>query len=627
MYQDYPHEDYPYQNTSSSEDEGIDSETEAELYAQVHYAEDLSTLDCVDVVEKGGNEGDNGHDGRDNKVERGCGEQNQGGTEGRMHTVGSREGDGDGDREASHVLAVTPKHRAHTAHLPARTQGGLSGSREEEGVGRTERSGKAKRSKAERRLLKTVRSVVATDLDGEHDSDGSSISNYQILDGRTITGDELLEINVVGKKAGVSGLSPGDTILAEENKTDAGGDAEHWEVDERDREVQFGKFQRSRYYRDISHSRVRCRNCDQVGHLSKVCPKPPRKSACFLCGGRDHQSFTCPTAACHFCSNPGHQTRYCKGRYRCAETVCLHCHWKGHLARDCPDKWRQYHSTTTVGAAVVRGSGDQNNNIWCFNCGTQGHFGHDCSWPPMCKYLYPTSPFVTVYGEFTHSGNGKKRKFDADSDNYRSHNKRARRDGQPYQSPHGTKPNFKDTKKSKLSQFVQTAFSKVKNKVTGKKKGPSEKKKKWLERKNKAMNSEEAYENQLMAYDLKQLDQRCKSNFKRNANKKKKKVKQKIQQGGGWTDPREWRGVQVQVGTGGRHVSLQQTQGNSNAAAQHKKKQKKDRRRGNRAKRQQGQQGRGPGATGQSKHAKNKFVSPQGFATSFRGFNNAKKQW
>ncbi|XP_078578698.1 zinc finger CCHC domain-containing protein 7-like isoform X2 [Branchiostoma floridae x Branchiostoma japonicum] len=626
MYQDYALPD-SYQNTSSSEDEGIDSETEAELYAQVHYAEDLSTLDCVDVVEEGGNEGDKGHEGLDNKVERGYGEQNQGGTEGWMHTVG----DGDGDREASHVLPVTPKHQAHT--VPAHTKGG---SREEKGVGRTERSGKAKRSRAERRPLKTVRSVVATDSDGEHDSDGSSISNYQILDGRAITGDELLELNVVGKKAGVSGLSSGDPILAEENKTDADGDAEHWEVDERDREVQFGKFQRSRYYRDISHSRVRCRNCDQVGHLSKVCPKPPRKSACFLCGGRDHQSSTCPTAACHFCSNPGHQTRYCKGRYRCAESVCLHCHWKGHLARDCPDKWRQYHSTTAVGTAIVKGSGDQNNNIWCYNCGTQGHFGHDCSWPPMCKYLYPTSPFITVYGEFTHSGKGKKRKFDTDNDNYRSHNKRARRDGQTYQSSHGTKQNFKDNKKSKLSQFVQTAFSKVKNNVTGKKKGASEKKKKWLERKKMAMSSEEAYENQLMAYDLKQLDQRCKSNFKRNANKKKKKVQQKIQQGGSWTDPREWRGVQVQVGRGGRQVSLQQTQRRKSKEArkkdaayiqQYKKEQKRERKRANRASHQQGQQGRGPGAAGQSKHDKKKFVSAQGFATSFRGFNNGKKQW
>ncbi|XP_035669378.1 zinc finger CCHC domain-containing protein 7-like isoform X2 [Branchiostoma floridae] len=492
MYQDYALPD-SYQNTSSSEDEGIDSETEAELYAQVHYAEDLSTLDCVDVVEEGGNEGDKGHEGLDNKVERGYGEQNQGGTEGWMRTVG----DGDGDREASHVLPVTPKHQAHT--VPAHTKGG---SREEKGVGRTERSGKAKRSRAERRPLKTVRSVVATDSDGEHDSDGSSISNYQILDGRAITGDELLELNVVGKKAGVSGLSSGDPILAEENKTDADGDAEHWEVDERDREIQFGKFQRSRYYRDISHSSVRCRNCDQVGHLSKVCPKPPRKSACFLCGGRDHQSSTCPTAACHFCSTPGHQTRYCKGRYRCAESVCLHCHWKGHLAR------------TAVGTAIVKGSGDQNNNIWCYNCGTQGHFGHDCSWPPMCKYLYPTSPFITVYGEFTHSGKGKKRKFDSDNDNYRSHNKRARRDGQTYQSPHGTKQNFKDNKKSKLS-YIQ----------------------------------------------------------------------------------------------------------------QYKKEQKRERKRANRASHQQGQQGRGPGAAGQSKHDKKKSVSAQGFATSFRGFNNGKKQW
>ncbi|KAI8521775.1 Zinc finger CCHC domain-containing protein 7, partial [Branchiostoma belcheri] len=305
MYQDFAlpdtHTDYPYQNTSSSEDEGIDSETEAELYAQVHYAEDLSTHDYVDVVGKGGNEGDKGHDRRDNKVERGYGEQNQGGTEGWVQAAGSGEGSGE----------------------------------EHQGVGRTEKSGRAKRSRAE--LLKTVGSVVATDSDSEHDSDGSGVSNYQILDGRTITGDELLQLNVVGKKAGAS--------PTEERETDAGGDAEHWEVDERDREAQSGKFQRSRYYRDISHSRVRCRNCDRVGHLSKVCPEPPRKSACFLCGGRDHQSSTCPTAVCHFCSNPGHQTRYCKGRYRCAESVCLHCHWKGHMARDCPDKWRQYHST------------------------------------------------------------------------------------------------------------------------------------------------------------------------------------------------------------------------------------------------------------------------------------------
>ncbi|XP_019644616.1 PREDICTED: uncharacterized protein LOC109485452 [Branchiostoma belcheri] len=142
------------------------------------------------------------------------------------------------------------------------------------------------------------------------------------------------------------------------------------------------------------------------------------------------------------------------------------------------------------------------------------------------------------------------------------------------------------------------------------------------------MGSKEAYENQLMAYDLKQLDQRCKSNFKRNANKKKKKVKQKIQQGGGWTDPREWRGVQVQVGKGGRQVSLQQTHGRKDAAGKRKSRQRSDRRKkANQIKHEQAQQGWGQGATGHSKHAKKKFVSAQGFVSSFRGFNHGKKQW
>ncbi|KAI8521771.1 Zinc finger CCHC domain-containing protein 7 [Branchiostoma belcheri] len=266
-----------------------------------------------------------------------------------------------------------------------------------------------------------------------------------------------------------------------------------------------------------------------------------------------------------------------------------HIKWKELLRNE---QHKSETGMTTVGAGIVRGSGDQNNNVWCYNCGAQGHFGHDCSWPPMCKYLYPSSPFITVYRESTHHGKGKKRKFDGDNDNYRSDRKRARRDGKTHQSPHGTKQNFKDKKKSKLPQFVQTAICKVKNKITGKKKGPSEKKKKWLERKNLAMGSKEAYENQLMAYDLKQLDQRCKSNFKRNANKKKKKVKQKIQQGGGWTDPREWRGVQVQVGKGGRQVSLQQTQGRKDAAGKSKSRQRRDRRKkANQIKHEQAQQG------------------------------------
>lgn len=43
-------------------------------------------------------------------------------------------------------------------------------------------------------------------------------------------------------------------------------------------------------------ARTRCDRCGEVGHMARVCPRPP---TCFSCGEAGHQAFRCPRGAGH----------------------------------------------------------------------------------------------------------------------------------------------------------------------------------------------------------------------------------------------------------------------------------------------------------------------------------------
>lgn len=40
----------------------------------------------------------------------------------------------------------------------------------------------------------------------------------------------------------------------------------------------------------------KCFNCSEVGHISRECPKPPKKT-CYNCGEEGHISRDCPNEA------------------------------------------------------------------------------------------------------------------------------------------------------------------------------------------------------------------------------------------------------------------------------------------------------------------------------------------
>ena len=72
-------------------------------------------------------------------------------------------------------------------------------------------------------------------------------------------------------------------------------------------------------------------------------PSPP-KDLCFICGGSDHYSPSCPQRPCDRCKQPGHQRPECKNL-----AVCWNCGQPGHRKVDC-------RSRRTSGARVLSDS-------------------------------------------------------------------------------------------------------------------------------------------------------------------------------------------------------------------------------------------------------------------------------
>ncbi|KAK0718330.1 hypothetical protein B0T26DRAFT_627329, partial [Lasiosphaeria miniovina] len=91
---------------------------------------------------------------------------------------------------------------------------------------------------------------------------------------------------------------------------------------------------------------VKCKNCEEMGHISANCPKPRKMickncgedghfsidcHSCTTCNSKDHHTKKCPTTIrCKRCNNLGHQRRFCPQR------VCPFCKENGHIESDCP---------------------------------------------------------------------------------------------------------------------------------------------------------------------------------------------------------------------------------------------------------------------------------------------------
>ncbi|XP_023219550.1 zinc finger CCHC domain-containing protein 7-like isoform X5 [Centruroides sculpturatus] len=82
--------------------------------------------------------------------------------------------------------------------------------------------------------------------------------------------------------------------------------------------------------------------------------------------------------SCHRCFEIGHNKRQCTE------------------PKDCPDFWRRFHLTTDSNKMVKRNR-TVNQRVFCYNCGTDGHFGFKCDSPRMNENTFPTTPMIVDY--------------------------------------------------------------------------------------------------------------------------------------------------------------------------------------------------------------------------------------
>ena len=141
-----------------------------------------------------------------------------------------------------------------------------------------------------------------------------------------------------------------------------------------------------RYFGGNEHSNLRCKNCDERGHISVNCILPKKVRPCYKCGEVGHYAIKCP--------------KRFSGIYKYWDTQCHRCGQFGHIQGECPDQWRQFHMTTKPGAIIASDSSSKaKNKISCYNCAKIGHFGHDCERSSANGSGF-VSPLVCVYDKW-----------------------------------------------------------------------------------------------------------------------------------------------------------------------------------------------------------------------------------
>jgi len=143
---------------------------------------------------------------------------------------------------------------------------------------------------------------------------------------------------------------------------------------------------------------VVCQNCNQRGHLSKICPVPTKNITCYICGYLGHHGGQCGHLVCALCWQSSHTSFSCELRQSMPYRACDVCQFPGHLREHCPDFWRRYHFTTSLGEIIPGKSLLKSKDaIYCSNCAQKGHFVHECQAHRMDFFIMPNRLDVASY--------------------------------------------------------------------------------------------------------------------------------------------------------------------------------------------------------------------------------------
>lgn len=146
-------------------------------------------------------------------------------------------------------------------------------------------------------------------------------------------------------------------------------DPNDWKISNDDRMRSFNSADKS----------IRCRNCNEFGHIAVRCTRPRKMMICYMCGEEGHRETRCPNAICLRCGKPSRTfTTVCGTCHKLNRRVCPLCHFPGHDIDYCPDKWRRYHSTTTD-SNELDNNFEVNPRQYCSICARRGHFAENCS--------------------------------------------------------------------------------------------------------------------------------------------------------------------------------------------------------------------------------------------------------